>query len=396
MSYSSTDSTVSTSLLAKFDELSRNSRVLLEASEERFLEFVQDVTVWRKRWENAELECQRLSIELTKEAQCVLNMESKLNQARGMLEREIGTRKRAENERDQLQSHLMLLRNLVMDDKIVGQGTLRKIRDLDNGLPSFSGQVLSPGLYKDRDQQQGTDLTMGSILNVDDLSFDDTVDLCESRTRAGTMYKDSEWEESGRGRSGKRGRSGGIGDLKSLLNSNNLEAVASPRTGGETKKRRSRSVGFREPLEDRRAQDEDTSSDEMPKVPQVPQPMGRNKAEAPRPTFSTDQHKSGVEADSQMYGGEGMILPRHNFVQKTVLKRENCDVCLKRIKFGKIFQKCRGCDTNLHMECVEKIHPLCEGASKTYDDMRSTPDPFSTPSKSGIKQKQIFASPMLR
>lgn len=384
----------SASLLVKFDELCRNSQILFEASEEKFLEFVGDAMVWRKRWENAELECQRLSIELTKEAQSVSTLESRLNQARVMLDREIVTRKRAENERDQLHNHLMLLRKLVMDEKTVGQGTLRKIRDLDNGLGSFSEQVLSPGLYKDRETHQcRTDLTAGSILNVDDLSFDDTIDLCESRTRAGTMYNDSEWEEleRGRGRSGKRGRSVTQNDVI------NLEATASPRTGGEIKKRRSRSVGFREPLDDRRTQDEDESSDEIQKVPKVPQPMGRNNEDALRPrSFITNQHKDAVETDPEIHGCAGVILPRHNFSQKTVLKRENCDVCLKRIKFGKIFQKCRGCETNIHMECVEMANPLCEGAVKTYDDLRSTPDPFSTPSKSGTKQKLIFSSPMLR
>ena len=42
-------------------------------------------------------------------------------------------------------------------------------------------------------------MTEGSVLDVEDLSFDDPLGLCESRTRAGTTYQG--------GREKKRSRS---------------------------------------------------------------------------------------------------------------------------------------------------------------------------------------------
>lgn len=359
MSDSSVDSVLPASIVATFDELNRNNRVLLQANEDKFLEFVKNAEVWRKRWENAELECQRLSIELTKEAQSVSNLESKLNQAREMLDKEISIRKRTEMEKETLQNHLILLRKVVLDDKFLGQGTLMKIRDLDSGMPRWSGQMVSPRM----DGHPRMDVTAGSVLN--ELSFDDTVDLCESRTRAGTRYKDGEWDEEGTWKlNHKRSRG-----KEAMVD------MPSPIT--EVKKRRSRSVGFREPLDDRsQHQEEIQSEEEAPRMPIVPQPKGHDDVShplLPNPLRYTRTHSS-----------------NHNFVQKTVLKRENCDVCLKRIKFGKIYEKCRGCDTNVHPDCVERVHPLCEES----DEMR-TPDPLNTPTKNGIK-KHIFASPMLR
>jgi len=375
MSQSNVDYVYSTSIVATFDELRRNNQVLLEANEEKFLEFVKNAEVWRKRWENAELECQRLSIELTKEAQAVANLENKLNQARGMLDKEISIRKRAEIEKESLHNHLILLRKVVLDDKFVAQGTLMKIRDLDSGLPRSSGLVCSPGA--DWEYSPRRDVTAGSVLN--ELSFDDTVDLCESRTRAGTRYKDGDWEV---------GSAWGVSHNK-RNRGEATTAVTSPTK--DAKKRKSRSVGFREPLVQKAQRQEETQSEEeAPRVPRVPQPKEHNDE------FQPLSSKSGCHLETNQKDPPrcttGSI--HHNFVQKTVLKRENCDVCFKRIKFGKIYQKCRGCNTNVHLDCIDNVHPLCEEVYSTPDGLR-TPDLVNTPTRIGIK-KQIFASPMLR
>ncbi|KRZ33172.1 DNA primase small subunit [Trichinella pseudospiralis] len=49
--------------------------------------------------------------------------------------------------------------------------------------------------------------------------------------------------------------------------------------------------------------------------------------------------------------GDSIPSRRHFFATKTVLKPENCDVCSKRIVFGKLILRCNDCKTQCHQEC---------------------------------------------
>jgi len=100
--------------------LVRNSSVLTSGSEGEFLQFVNS-GVSRQRWEHAELECQRLSIELTKCSQDKSWLEQKLQHARLMLDSESHLRKKAEEERDRLASQLHVLRLHVLRQRVPGR-----------------------------------------------------------------------------------------------------------------------------------------------------------------------------------------------------------------------------------------------------------------------------------
>jgi len=91
------------------EDLVRNSSGLNSGSEREFHEFVNN-GVSRQRWEHAELECQRLSIELTKCSQDKSWLEQKLQHARLMLDSESHLRKKSEEERNRLASQLHVLR----------------------------------------------------------------------------------------------------------------------------------------------------------------------------------------------------------------------------------------------------------------------------------------------
>ena len=95
-----------------FDDLMRNSSVLTSGCEGEFLQFVGNSELSRQRWEHAELECQRLSIEYSQD---ISGLEQKLQHARLMLDTELHLRKKAEAEREWLASQLHILRQLVME-----------------------------------------------------------------------------------------------------------------------------------------------------------------------------------------------------------------------------------------------------------------------------------------
>eukprot|EP00066_Takifugu_rubripes_P026739 XP_011616005.1 PREDICTED: rac GTPase-activating protein 1-like [Takifugu rubripes] len=50
---------------------------------------------------------------------------------------------------------------------------------------------------------------------------------------------------------------------------------------------------------------------------------------------------------------------RHMFISKTVIRPENCSLCGKRIRFGKMAVKCRNCRMVTHLECQKLVAISC-------------------------------------
>merc|ERR1712179_825087 len=320
--------------------------------------YVGNSEVSRQRWEHAELECQRLSIELTKCSQDITTLEHKLKHARLMLDNELHLRKKAEAERDKMANQLQLLKQLVMetDNNGMDEVTINKIRGLDvcGVKPSYTN-ILSPGLTREalNVRVSAVNLTEASVLDVDDLSFDidDTAGLCESRTRAGTNFR-------------------------------------SERDEGMTRRKRSRST---------------TKKTEIPVVVENVSKKGRGRKDHTRENMRrSTMSNSSTEGKENVRVYEEEITTDHTLVERTVIKSEKCVVCSKRVKFGKISLKCVHCKETLHMECKDNAG-ACHATSPKVSNIPfpSLPTPnkrvstYLTPSKNENKRTH-FASPMLR
>jgi len=336
------------SLVVMFDQLSQNSRILQQQSDDPFLRFVMNAGQNRKRWEHAELECQRLMIELTKADKEINGLEHRLSQARSMLNNELSARKKAECERDRLDSQLSLLRQLVLDDQLVDSVKLNKLRQFGSQLDLGSSEAISTpcmtpkGILKVRRDEE-------SIVDVDDFSFDDTKDFLDSRSRL-------DRRTSGRKRSRSEGREAG---------ENILENIASPAYQSKKRNRRSKSV-----VAFNTETDEVTSSDDIETRPR-----------------SNSAHERNIKVP---------LNSSHMFVQKTVLKSDKCAVCEKRIKFGKLAAKCNTCRMIAHIECCDNVPKVCSRSSASVgysSPVLTTPvvDSARSPAK-----RTYFASPMLR
>jgi len=384
-----------TSVVAIFDELVRNAAILTEGSEEEFLTYAKNSEVSRQRWEHAELECQRLSIELTKCSHDITSLERKLKDARLMLDNELHLRKKAEAERDKMANQLLQLKQLVMETDInaMNEVTANKIRGLDVcGLRSPYTNILSPGLMSEalngRVSAVNLTYTEASVLDVDDLSFDidDTAGLCESRTRAGTYFKGERDEENKR-----RKRS------RSTTKKTELPVVEE---NVSKRGRRSRSVGTNGHVEER-MKEETTRQKPRSRRSAMSEGRGRkgNIRENSRRSTLSNKSTEGKE-NTKVYDEE--IVTDHILVERTVIKPENCVVCSKRVKFGKICLRCLHCKETLHMECKESAG-ACHATSPKVSNIPfpSLPTPnkrvstYLTPSKKDNKRTN-FASPMLR
>jgi len=382
----------SISILAVYDEMVRNGAILAEGSEAEFLSYVENSEVSRQRWEHAELECQRLSIELTKCSQDITTLEHKLKHARLMLDNELHLRKKAEAERDKMANQLQLLKQLVMetDNNGMDEVTINKIRGLDvcGVKPSYTN-ILSPGLTREalNVRVSAVNLTEASVLDVDDLSFDidDTAGLCESRTRAGTNFR-SERDEGKTIR--KRSRS--------TTKKTELPVVVE---NASKKGRRSCSIGASAHVDG--VKDETPRQKSRSRRSAMSEGRGRKDNTRGNMRRSTMSNSS-TEGKENVKVYEEEITTDHTLVERTVIKSEKCVVCSKRVKFGKISLKCVHCKETLHMECKDNAG-ACHATSPKMSNnpFPSLPTPnkrvstYLTPSKNENKRTH-FASPMLR
>lgn len=382
-----------------FDDLLRNSQVLQDSCEEQFIRFITNSEHNRKRWENSEVECQRLNIEMNKALQDKHSLELKLENARTLLDVEVKVRKRVEGERDKLRGQLNLLKDLIMDDQFSDDVKMNKIRSLgrvgdeydpEEVFTPYRNAVTTPkGILKQRPVAMADDTEDLSVVDVDDLSFDDTQDLCNSRRRSGKRSRS-------RSRSRSQGRqtaadhfAGGGGGLTRQDTVALLESVASPRTPDTAaynlrqskRHRRSRSVvAFHQQQLNTPTSTSTTTTT-----------TDTDTAEIRPRAYSASTHNAENNLDQ---GFQTSQLPEtgHNFVTKTVLKAEKCVVCSKRMGFGRVVLKCTACRENLHKECVDMMQTICTPHA-------GSPDVCRTPGgvkRSASVKKPYFASPMLR
>jgi len=340
------------SLVIDFDSLVRNSSVLQEGEEHQFLEYVKNSERSRQRWELAELECQRLSIELTKSSQEVTNLMSKLEHARSLLDKEAHMRKKAENERDRLASRLNLLHSAVMESRPkLEKNIFNKLDSIViEDFELFSNKVNSPKVRTNKRKTKSVDVTEGSVLNVEDLSYDkdDTAALCESRYNLPTASNSEKTDEAPM-----------VGPRRSQRLNRAQEEPTLKRS------RRSKSCGGSESV--RRYSDKES-------------PLKNYKKEKERIAGHFKEHSLG---------------------ERTVMRPEKCDVCSKRIKFGKICLKCNDCKVVIHSECKPLVG-LCNSVSPTnvssYPHLNAVNTlgrriSYATPNK---KEKPFFASPIIQ
>jgi len=367
------------SLLTTYDDLCRTAAVLTDGTaEHKFLKFVRSRENWRERWEAEQVGAQQLRDELSLAQQEISGLEHKLQQARTLLDRELQARKAAEAKRDHAAIMWAEFMNFVEDHNAeMAEGTLDKVRRmqqqqgrLNNGLLEEAGgysRVLSPGLTSEAahlHRSPATHTTEHSVLDVEDLSFDETLGLCsEPRPRDSGVHKPGVNDQGGSGK--KR---------KSILM--NLEEVS-------RKKGRRSNVEINEVVEIKeitpRAERRESNSKNL-------------KIDAPQ----KENHEINDVYEVANNNPTDGLAQEHIFEEKTNLKSTQCEACKKRIKFGKICLRCCKCKMWLHSDCTART--ACVALSPTHvssnPGLGRTPS-LRTPSKRN-KPTPTFASPMLR
>ncbi|XP_040565166.1 rac GTPase-activating protein 1-like [Lepeophtheirus salmonis] len=415
------------SIVAAFDDLVRDSKVLSEGSaEEEFLEFVKNAEEWRGRWAHAEVECQRLQTEMSKIMKEISLKDFKIQQARNFVEEERKRRQVAENERDALRNHIQILRDFILgENNEINDVTREKIRNYEKSMMSTSKYGSHSNLFfqgggcgratdafspQHHTLNRLTEESAESILDVSDLSYDETCD--ESRLKLNTthnakraprrssinpMVDDTRSRRRSAARSvateGERivatttvtlvdGKQHAESTLKTeTLQKPTDEAVMETFEERAKKSRRSR--------ESRRVtyNDQPMEQEYEPSAPPAPlfdeddgllddpcwskgnkpngivlSPMSPNvHSPCAVPQFYTSQNPI-----KRTFSNAGSISNRlHYLVRKKVFREEDCGPCGGKIKIGRSRYKCRDCGTTAHMDCKETIPLPCVQASLT-------------------------------
>lgn len=346
------------SLLTQYDDLTRNSNALTEGEEKEFLTFVRSSQLLVSSITNTREEVQRRDLELETLMKENTGLKLKLEQARALVDNESKARKKAEQERDRLNNQFQLLRQLILETDGVDEGTLRRVKFLEEPSVPLPGQgypnILSPGLMSLREgldlknKRRSANMTEESVLDVEDLnlSFDETANLCDE----------------------SRGR------LQQSLNG--LQVTS--------ERKRSRSVTRREDVEE---------NDRVKKRERRSRSVGisdRVDVLEITPRMTVDEKPSSSIPPLQTRKLE------HRLEEKINVKSEKCAVCKKRIKFGKKYLSCVHCKVVTHPEC--DLQEECPGPALTSSPstVSSNPSVFLSRTPSKKEHRNIFASPMLQ
>jgi len=360
------------SLVAAFDELCRNQAILNEGqsqAEEQMLVLVKKAQGWRREFRMIKAErAQALSQVVEKDNELSGKL-MQIKQARNYLQEERAARIKAEQERDNLQKQLRLIQDLVFSDRghhTLSNETLVKIRTLDRHASTASqvGQPPAAGSPAGNRDNHGNnplpvvDETAESLLDFDDLSFEDTREDVMGDT-SGRQYRQTRRSAHNTSRQQRRKSSfakrksherdgGNIFPSNIVVANNNLATRAdiSPDRVLDIKEkvRRSR-LAAAAPIEE---DDEDFHTPVAAAARQTP-------AVTPSTVKRTFSNASAVAGNRP-----------HSFQKKNGLMSERCNPCGKRIKFGKTVFKCRDCGVAAHEQCKKDVPlPCIAGGSRT-------------------------------
>ncbi|XP_022063052.1 rac GTPase-activating protein 1 [Acanthochromis polyacanthus] len=334
------------SLQSLYDKLRMQVDILNENIEPNFIQMVQNFEDCRRKWLRAEQELGSCKDVLRNAETERGALEVKLKHARNQVDVEIRRRQKAEADCDKLDRQIQLMRDLLTSE---GSSNSIQLSAEQRSALAFLNTNCQTAANLNASRRLVTIDESASILS--DISYDKTDDSLDwdSSTVRTVRLKKREKRRSSRNHvdgpplASKRSRSTGRTSDRANETLVTKTTVTVPISGGpveavstiETVPYWTRSRRKTTAME---WDSESVKSEDVFKQPSNPQ--GEMKAEP-----STPQSNGGVRL--------------HEFVSKTVIKPESCVPCGKRIKFGKISQKCRDCRIVSHPECRDRCPLPC-------------------------------------
>ncbi|XP_035164783.1 rac GTPase-activating protein 1 isoform X2 [Oxyura jamaicensis] len=327
-------------LLRMLDQLVRQAEVLSEGNEYQFIQLAKNFEEYRRRLQKMEQELGGYKDHVMKiEAECSA-LGVKLKHARNQVDVEIKRRQKAEMDCEKLERQIQLIRELLMCD---ASGSIQLSEEQKSALAFLNRPQVSMG--GSGNKRLSTIDESGSILS--DISFDktdDSLDWDSSMVKAVRLKRREKRRSSRQYIEGPPGPQKKIRSIGSAADQGNESIVAKttvtvPSGGG--------------PIE------------AISTIQTVPYSLRSQRKSGPLQPWNSESNLGNKQLESKSESN-GSCTPQnnggvrlHEFVSKTVIKPESCVPCGKRIKFGKISLKCRGCRVVAHPECRDRCPLPC-------------------------------------
>lgn len=320
------------SLVGAIDDIARCSSVLAEGIEGEFIKFVAQQEECRKKWLGAENEAIRLKQDIAKITAENEALEVKLKHARSQVEIEIKKRMKAEAAQDHMERQVALIRELLSD-----KDTMSRLNDNERQTLIQISQCHPDERSSPRKRRSAVhDESTCSILSPSDVSCDttgDDLDYSYPRRRSGRKPP-------------AVAPDGDVSPPKRPRNNEDTGVVRAP-----------------------------VIPDSPVRVPELPVSQISVQPSAPELNYRDPYRHAIRELEeytsprketpqiqriaSQDRIGQARRDKKHAFCSKTVIKPETCQVCNRRIKFGKLALKCKDCRAVCHPDCKDHLPLPC-------------------------------------
>lgn len=320
------------SLVGAIDDIARCSSVLAEGIEGEFIKFVAQQEECRKKWLGAENEAIRLKQDIAKITAENEALEVKLKHARSQVEIEIKKRMKAEAAQDHMERQVALIRELLSD-----KDTMSRLNDNERQTLIQISQCHPDDRSSPRKRRSAVhDESTCSILSPSDVSCDttgDDLDYSYPRRRSGRKPP-------------AVAPDGDVSPPKRPRNNEDTGVVRAP-----------------------------VIPDSPVRVPELPVSQISVQPSAPELNYRDPYRHAIRELEeytsprketpqiqriaSQDRIGQARRDKKHAFCSKTVIKPETCQVCNRRIKFGKLALKCKDCRAVCHPDCKDHLPLPC-------------------------------------
>ncbi|XP_050458948.1 rac GTPase-activating protein 1-like isoform X1 [Cataglyphis hispanica] len=374
----------SLSLLATYDELVRCSNVLINGScEEEFLQFALNQEEMRQKWLMSEQECQRLHSALDKAQHEIAGLDRKLRHARRNLEEENRRRRVAEEQKDLLEKQIATARNFLFTDggRNLNDETREKLQFLNNtSLNQQQSNMHIQDIHIDKLNPIAELDSTGSILSDLNCLSKSEDDLEISTILQNHKSGKRQWKEHRPSSEHPKKRRSSLHKITELNSSDRIVAtttVVMPKDGAITASSTIEAIPGDEnadpqvPSQNTRKRRKSSAEHNKSKLSHInlnEEPIdiapSAPKAEILTSTSDTED----AFKPSPNIGGYTMntkISRNHSFAAKTIMKSEMCTSCGKRIRFGKVVQKCRDCRATAHTECKDLVPLPCVPTGNT-------------------------------
>ncbi|XP_062577403.1 rac GTPase-activating protein 1-like isoform X1 [Saccostrea cucullata] len=354
------------SLLAMYDDIMRKSRVLQAGDETEFRRFVQNQEQCRYKWQGLEVEVQHLQERIRQLESENSGLTLKLKHARGVIEEELEKARVLEQERDEQERQIGLIRELLNDRngrKDLNEQERERLFMLStthrSHLEGSPSKRKSETSHRERKRLRTINESAHSMLSDDE--YDKTEDdLHTSRLRSGRKFKRPsapplEEEFPKKRKSGDEKDSSIITTTTVTIGADGAPVAAET----EVKTVKTLNKSFSEPALDKHmvAPDRDADSEPESEESYYGTPRNNNNRRKSRGILKTTPSETPQlrKANSASKG----LNRVHVFMSKTVIKPESCVPCGKRIRFGKLAMKCKDCRSTCHPDCKDNLPLPC-------------------------------------